>query len=225
MVAAQRATGKVKFFRTDKGYGFITADEDGEEVFVHFSEIETEGFKSLEDGEKVEYTPKFNEVKQKTQATRVTGPNGECVKGAARAVKARSPINGGLPSASFGDQNKLPANNDAYLDELNQNFGSGLAKGQTSPEQFKSPLPQLPHQLPLIDHGQFSHEQGQKTPEQMMNNVNGMVYPMIPGAYMASPFCEPNAAATGLDPSVAAMLPPYNPYPLQHSNLGYNNYF
>jgi len=46
--------GTVKWFNADKGYGFITG-EDGEEVFVHFSEIQTDGFKSLEEGQKVEY--------------------------------------------------------------------------------------------------------------------------------------------------------------------------
>ncbi len=48
------ATGTVKFFNNDKGYGFIT-QEDGADVFVHFSNIEGEGFKSLEEGQKVEF--------------------------------------------------------------------------------------------------------------------------------------------------------------------------
>jgi CspA family cold shock protein len=48
------ATGTVKFFNNDKGYGFIT-QEDGPDVFVHFSNIEGEGFKSLEEGQKVEF--------------------------------------------------------------------------------------------------------------------------------------------------------------------------
>lgn len=47
-------TGTVKWFNADKGYGFIVG-EDGEEIFAHFSEIQTEGFKSLDEGEKVEY--------------------------------------------------------------------------------------------------------------------------------------------------------------------------
>ncbi|MGQ0431656.1 MAG: cold-shock protein [Microthrixaceae bacterium] len=48
------ATGTVKFFNNDKGYGFIT-QENGPDVFVHFSNIEGEGFKSLEEGQKVEF--------------------------------------------------------------------------------------------------------------------------------------------------------------------------
>lgn len=47
-------TGKVKWFNADKGYGFITGD-DGKEVFVHFSSIQVEGYKTLEDGQAVSY--------------------------------------------------------------------------------------------------------------------------------------------------------------------------
>ena len=46
--------GTVKWFNTEKGYGFITG-EDGQDVFVHFSAINGEGFKSLEEGQSVTY--------------------------------------------------------------------------------------------------------------------------------------------------------------------------
>jgi len=46
--------GKVKWFNAAKGYGFITG-EDGKEVFVHFSSIQGDGYKTLEDGQAVEY--------------------------------------------------------------------------------------------------------------------------------------------------------------------------
>lgn len=47
-------TGKVKWFDAQKGYGFIER-EDGDDVFVHFSAIEDEGFKTLEEGQDVEF--------------------------------------------------------------------------------------------------------------------------------------------------------------------------
>jgi cold shock protein len=48
-------TGTVKWFSNDKGYGFITPDDDGQDLFVHHTAIAGSGFKSLEEGAKVEY--------------------------------------------------------------------------------------------------------------------------------------------------------------------------
>ena len=49
------ATGTVKWFNAEKGYGFITPDEAGEDLFVHHSAIVGEGYRSLADGAKVSY--------------------------------------------------------------------------------------------------------------------------------------------------------------------------
>jgi CspA family cold shock protein len=49
------ATGTVKWFSNEKGYGFITPEDGGKDLFVHFSNIGGEGYKSLNEGAKVEY--------------------------------------------------------------------------------------------------------------------------------------------------------------------------
>jgi cold shock protein len=49
------ATGTVKWFSSEKGYGFITPDDGGADVFVHFSGIEGAGYRNLEEGQKVEF--------------------------------------------------------------------------------------------------------------------------------------------------------------------------
>ena len=48
------STGKVKWFNADKGYGFITTDA-GQDLFVHYSEIQTNGFRTLEEGQAVNF--------------------------------------------------------------------------------------------------------------------------------------------------------------------------
>lgn len=58
------ATGTVKWFNDAKGFGFITPDEGGEDLFAHFSAIQTAGFKTLKENQRVSF-----EV--------VTGPKGK----------------------------------------------------------------------------------------------------------------------------------------------------
>lgn len=49
------ATGTVKWFNSSKGYGFITPDEGGDDLFIHYSEIKSEGYATLDEGQKVEF--------------------------------------------------------------------------------------------------------------------------------------------------------------------------
>ena len=52
------ALGTVKWFNADKGFGFIAPDDGTADVFVHYSAIESSGYRSLEENQKVEYTVK-----------------------------------------------------------------------------------------------------------------------------------------------------------------------
>ena len=61
--------GTVKWFNAEKGYGFISNDEGGDDVFVHFSAIVADGFKTLEEGQAVEF--EVTEGAKGPQATNV----------------------------------------------------------------------------------------------------------------------------------------------------------
>ncbi|MFQ5550922.1 MAG: cold-shock protein [Gemmatimonadales bacterium] len=50
-----RITGTVKWFNDQKGYGFVTPDDNGKDCFVHHTAIQAEGFKTLNEGDKVEF--------------------------------------------------------------------------------------------------------------------------------------------------------------------------
>jgi cold shock protein len=63
--------GTVKWFNAEKGYGFLSNDEGGEDVFVHFSAIQTDGYRTLEEGQKVEFEEEMDERKGKLRAANV----------------------------------------------------------------------------------------------------------------------------------------------------------
>lgn len=72
--------GAVKWFNSDKGFGFIAPASGGDDLFVHQSEISSEGFRSLMEGEEVEFKMSTENGKQK--AIEVTGAQGGFVQGA-----------------------------------------------------------------------------------------------------------------------------------------------
>ncbi|WP_435954016.1 transcription antiterminator/RNA stability regulator CspE [Dryocola sp. BD626] len=53
---SNQQTGLVKWFNADKGFGFITPDDGSKDVFVHFSAIQSDSFKTLEEGQKVKFS-------------------------------------------------------------------------------------------------------------------------------------------------------------------------
>lgn len=65
-------TGTVKWFNASKGYGFVANDEGGEDIFVHFSSINVDGYKTLQDGQKVSFEIEEDSKNGKLRAANVT---------------------------------------------------------------------------------------------------------------------------------------------------------
>ncbi|KAF3487398.1 hypothetical protein F2Q69_00054121 [Brassica cretica] len=66
--------GSVKWFAAEKGFGFITPEDGGEDLFVHQSSIRSEGYRSLAEGESVEFIVEVDNNSGRTKAIEVTGP-------------------------------------------------------------------------------------------------------------------------------------------------------
>ena len=85
MQVVMKVTGTVKFFDSTKGFGFTTRAGGGDDVFVHQTAIYARGFRSLAEGEEVEFDIGEDDKKKgKKFAINVTGPNGAFVQGAPR---------------------------------------------------------------------------------------------------------------------------------------------
>lgn len=80
MTSQVRGKGSVKWFNGTKGFGFIRPDDGSDDLFVHHSSIKSDGYKSLAEGECVEYVVSKGED-GRTKAVDVTGPNGSPVQG------------------------------------------------------------------------------------------------------------------------------------------------
>ena len=104
-VVARRVTGTVKRYEVKLGYGFITRSDNGEDVFVHQSDIAMDGFRSLRVGETVEFD--ITVGGRGTKAIHVTGPNRSPVRGTLNALRKwretrneNSAVTGRLSSSS-----------------------------------------------------------------------------------------------------------------------------
>jgi len=96
MGEAEKKSGTVKWFNATKGFGFITPSEGGEDLFVHQTSIVSEGFRSLKDGEVVEFEIEAA-ADGRTKAVNVTGPSGQAPQGAPR--RSRSSTRGAAVTA------------------------------------------------------------------------------------------------------------------------------
>ena len=67
------AQGTVKWFNADKGFGFIAQDNGGDDVFVHFSAIQSQGFKSLDENQRVEFEVNQGPKGPQAEGVRVIG--------------------------------------------------------------------------------------------------------------------------------------------------------
>ncbi len=72
-VGGVMAVGTVKWFNSEKGYGFITPEDGGKDLFVHFSGISGDGYKSLNEGQKVEYEATQGQKGPQASNVRVVG--------------------------------------------------------------------------------------------------------------------------------------------------------
>jgi CspA family cold shock protein len=67
------AKGKVKWFNNQKGYGFITPEDGSKDLFVHYSEVQGDGYKSLKEGQEVEYEQSDSDKGPKAVKVVMTG--------------------------------------------------------------------------------------------------------------------------------------------------------
>jgi len=126
-----KETGVCKWFNVQKGFGFITPSQGGDDLFVHQTAIHAQGFRSLEEGEQVEFDREMNPEKGKPKAVNVTGPQGDYVKGAPRQQN-----DGYNNNSGFNNNSRGRGRGDDRQGQGRQSWGQG--QGQSSYGQGQS---------------------------------------------------------------------------------------
>jgi cold shock CspA family protein len=125
-----KISGKVKFFDAVKGFGFIVPDNGEPDLFVHQTSIHSPGFRSLKEGEPVEFDVSEDEVRGKRYAINVTGPNGEYVQGQPRPQRMFNDqySNGQQysqrPPRNFRDEGNFRGNDNFREERHHDDFGN-----------------------------------------------------------------------------------------------------
>jgi cold shock protein len=88
------ATGAVKWFSGEKGYGFISPDGGGDDVFVHFSKIEGSGYRSLDEGAKVQFETEPGQKGLQATGVRVVGGADQGASSAVEVAESQESIEG-----------------------------------------------------------------------------------------------------------------------------------
>jgi len=96
-----KSFGTCKWWNSQKGFGFITPEDGGSDVFVHQSAIQADGFRSLAEGEELEYMVEQG-ADGRLKASNVTGPNGKNVKGAPQEFRQGGGRGGGFGGGRGG---------------------------------------------------------------------------------------------------------------------------
>lgn len=181
-MAPQKAIckGTCKKFDPSKGFGFITVDDGSGDVFVHYTEIQAQGFKSLAEGESVEFEI-VTQSDGRRKAVNVTGPNGANVQG-----QKRNNFGGGQ-QGNYNNFNNM-GNNRGFGGGYNpnnnnyNNYGGGQRGGYNKGFGGRGGAP--PQQIPQF--GGFNnnnYQNPQQPPQQFgaynqpqtnMNNMNNM---------------------------------------------------
>eukprot|EP01053_Blabericola_migrator_P008934 Blabericola_migrator_1__8933@NODE_4735_length_1002_cov_776_792513_g2945_i0_p1_GENE_NODE_4735_length_1002_cov_776_792513_g2945_i0NODE_4735_length_1002_cov_776_792513_g2945_i0_p1_ORF_typecomplete_len184_score17_39CSD/PF00313_22/1e24OB_RNB/PF08206_11/0_0034OB_RNB/PF08206_11/6_4e03_NODE_4735_length_1002_cov_776_792513_g2945_i0318869 len=152
-----RLVGHVKWFDAQKGWGFIEPTDGSDDVFVHQQSILAEGFRSLDDGEEVEYEIETDANRRK-RAVNVTGPGGAAVRGSTRnygprggrggpamygAGGARNSYDGmrgggrrgGYGASRYDDQGGAPRYEEHRFDNRGGDYGDAMHGGDGYPRR------------------------------------------------------------------------------------------